>query len=458
MKTKIIQFTIAAVIPLIIFACDNFTEVDLPQSQLSGTAVFQNPSTANAALADIYARIRETGFASGNNVSATMLLANYADELDFYGSNTDFEQFNKHLLLPSNGVLSQMWNDSYGQIYAANALMEGVQNSAAITGEDRDRLIGEALFIRAYVHFYLVNLFGDVPYVTTTDYNVNSVIHKTPQAQVYALILNDLETAASLLPVSYPTGERVRANKAVVTAFKSRVYLYMQDWPEAESHATSIINNPDYNWEPNPALVFLKDSPSIIWSLHPGIAGLNTNDARTFAIFNGPPIKPTLSENLYNAFEPGDVRKALWIKTVTDGTVNYYQPFKYQKDTSTPTSEEYTVLLRLEEQYLIRAEARAHLGDISGAQDDLDRSRNRAGLQNTTASTTAELLTAILNERRFELFTEQGQRWLDLKRTGNAAAALSAIKPGWQDTDILWPIPAQELVLNSNLLPQNPGY
>jgi hypothetical protein len=458
MKSKIIKILLAAAIPFIIFSCENFTEVDLPQSQLSGAAVFQDAATANAALADIYSRLRETGVASGNNVSATMLLANYADELDFYGSNTDFEQFNKHLLLPSNTVLTQIWNDSYGQIYGSNALIEGVQKSTAITGENRDRLIGEALFIRAYVHFYLVNLYGDIPYVTTTDYKVNASIHKTPQSQVYTLILNDLEQAESLLPATYPTGERIRANRAVVNAFEARVYLYTEDYIEAENHATAIISNPDYVWEPNPASAFLKDSPSIIWSLHPGIAGLNTNDARTFAIFDGPPFKPTLSKNLYDAFEAGDVRKTLWVKTITDGTDLYYQAFKYKNEASTPTSEEYTILLRLEEQYLIRAEARAHLGNIAGSQDDLNRSRNRAGLTSTTAGTVVDLLMAILNERRFELFTEQGHRWLDLKRTGNAAAALSAIKPGWHDTDLLWPIPAQELVLNGNLLPQNPGY
>jgi hypothetical protein len=457
MKTKILKVIIAA-IPFFLFSCENFTEVDLPQSQLAGEAVFQSASTAKAALADIYARMRENGFASGTNISATALIGNYSDDLSFYGGNPELEQFNNHTLLPSNSLLSSLWNYGYEQIYAANSLIEGVQASTAITGEDRNQLIGEALFIRAYIHFYLVNLYGDVPYVTTTDYNVNAAIFKTPQSQVYDLILGDLSQAESLLSESYPSGERVKANKAVVTAMQARVYLYKNDWAQAEEHATAIINNPAYTWQPDLDMVFLKGSPAIIWSLHPGNAGLNTNDAMTFSISDGPPSKPSVSENLYNAFEPGDLRKTLWIKTVTDGTNNYYQPFKYKNESATPSSEEYTILFRLEEQYLIRAEARAHLGDITGAQNDLNMTRNRAGLANTTAATTDQLLTAILNERRFEFFTEQGHRWLDLKRTGNAAAALSPIKPGWQNTDILLPVPASELLLNNNLLPQNPGY
>ena len=458
MKTTIIKFILAAVIPLFIFSCEEFTEVDLPQSQLAGEAVFQNTDTANAALADLYARMRESGVVSGTAFGGTALLANYSDDLDFYGGELEIEQFNKHFLIPSNLMLSEIWNSSYAQIYAANSIIEGVQNSTAITGESSEHLIGEAVFIRAYIHFYLTNLFGDVPYITTTDYNVNASIPKTPQTQIYSRILGDLAQAESLLPLAYPTGARVRANKGVAIAFQARVHLYAGNWTEAENRSSATIDNPDYVWEPNPEAVFLKDSPSIIWSFHPGIAGLNTNDAGTFATFDGPPFKPTLSNDLYNAFEPGDLRKTLWIKTVTDGTDFYYQAFKYKQEAPTADSEEYTILLRLEEQYLIRAEARAHLGNISGAQSDLNRSRNRAGLPNTTAGNESQLLAAILNERRFEFFTEQGHRWLDLKRTGNAATVLSALKPGWNDTDILWPLPAGELILNDNLLPQNPGY
>ena len=459
MKTNKIKFVLALALPIMLFSCDSFIEVDLPQSQLTGAAVFENASTANASLSDIYARLRESGVASGTTTSARLLIGSYADDLAFYGSNTNIEQFNKHTLLPSNSLLtSSLWNASYGQIYAANALIEGVQNSPSITGEDSTRLIGEALFIRAYVHFYLVNLFGDVPYIMTTDYNQNAVIFKTPQAQVWQYIIDDLTQAESLLPESYPTSERVRANKAVAAAMLARVYLYTGDWTKAEIHAAAVIDNSDYVWESNPESVFLKDSQSIIWSLHPGIAGQNTNDARTFAFSSGPPSKSSLSTNLWNAFEPGDLRKILWIKTVTNGTNTWYQPYKYKKNTATAASEEYTILFRLAEQYLIRAEARAHSGNISGAQDDLNKIRNRAGLANTTADTPESLLTAIINERRFELFTEQGHRWLDLKRTGNAASTLSSVKPGWRPTDILLPLPEKELILNNNLLPQNPGY
>ena len=443
---------------VLFWSCEEFIEVELPQSHLAGDAVFSNAATANSALSDIYARLRDNGFSSGTQISATLLMGSYADEYAFYGTNAEIGQFSNHTLVTSNSLLASLWNMSYSTIYAANALREGVEKSDAISGDDRDRLLGETLFIRAYMHFFLVNSFGDVPYVLTTNYNLNKSIYKTSQSEVYQLILDDLVQAAELLPTTYPTTERVRVNKAVVKALQARVNLYVGNWEEAQNAATEIINNADYSWQPDLTLTFLKDNPAIIWSLHPGMSGSNTHDARTFAIFDGPPFKSILSADLFNAFEIGDNRKALWIKQITNGIETWYQPSKYKNETETALSEEYSILFRLEEQFLIRAEARAHLGDLLGAQEDLNMTRNRAGLPNTTATSTEALLNAILEERRFELFSEQGHRWYDLKRTGRAAAVLSLIKPGWRATDLLLPIPANEIILNSNLLPQNPGY
>lgn len=458
MKTINLKLVGTLAIAILLFSCDSFTEVSVPESQLIGSAVFKNTATANTALSDIYSRLRESGIASGTTVSTTLLIGSYADELTFFGNNTNIEQFDKHTLLASNTLLTSLWSLSYGQIYAVNAVLEGVQNSPSITGEDRNRLMGEALFIRAYIHFYLVNLFGDVPYVLTTNYSQNTIISKSPQLKIWQFIVKDLTKAESLLPKSYPTSERVRVNKTVATAMLARVYLYTENWIEAEKQATTVIDNPAYSWESNPELVFVKNSPSIIWSLQSGSAGLNTNDAKTFAFSSGPPAKSSLSENLWNAFEPGDLRKTLWIKKVTNGTNTWYQPYKYKRSTATASSAEYTILFRLAEQYLIRAEARVHRENFAGAQEDLNRIRNRAGLINTTANTSESLRIAILNERRFELFTEQGHRWFDLKRTANAANVLSPIKVGWRATDLLLPLPENELILNNNLLPQNPGY
>jgi len=115
------------------------------------------------------------------------------------------------------------------------------------------------------------------------------------------------------------------------------------------------------------------------------------------------------------------------------------------------------MIFRLGEQYLIHAEAAAELGQLGTALSDLNTVRARAGLPASTASTQAALLTAIMHERQVELFSEWGNRWLDLVRTGTAATVLNAEKGGFQPFMTLYPLPNAQLETN-NLLTQNPGY
>jgi len=115
--------------------------------------------------------------------------------------------------------------------------------------------------------------------------------------------------------------------------------------------------------------------------------------------------------------------------------------------------------MRLGELLLLRAEARAQQGNISGAAEDLDQIRIRAGLANTTASSKETMLDAILHERQVELFQE-GCRWEDLKRFGKADEVLSSIDykaQNYKPYMKLWPIPKNELIINPNLV-QNEGY
>ena len=157
---------------------------------------------------------------------------------------------------------------------------------------------------------------------------------------------------------------------------------------------------------------------------------------------------------LLDSFEPGDLRITKWTGV---NAQHYSYPAKYKATTATSTPMEYNTVLRLAEQFLIRAEARAHLGNTAGAAEDLNRIRKRAGLAVTTANGVSDLLAAIAQERRVELFAEWGHRWLDLKRTGQADAVLKKIKDGWKAQDTLYPIPYTELMHNSSLV-QNPGY
>ena len=173
---------------------------------------------------------------------------------------------------------------------------------------------------------------------------------------------------------------------------------------------------------------------------------------------SGVPSVMTLSPEMVSGFEAGDLRKSSWTKTVTSGTQTYVYPFKYQVGQNAATITEYTMVIRLAELYLIRAEARTKLNDLVGGLSDLNTLRLRAGLPESDATTEAELTAAIDRERQFELFGEFGDRWLNIKRNGTANAIMSALRGGnWTSDDQLFPIPQTEIDRNPNLV-QNSGY
>lgn len=456
-----IYYTLLSLILLCSFnACRKFTEIDLPSSQLSTVTVFEDKGTANAAMVDVYSKIREGGLLTGYPSGLSSQLGLYADELEYYGlSGTGQANFYNNTLLSKDPALSELWTSSYNQVYAANAVVEGLAKSKSLPLTDKQQLTGEALFVRALIHFYLVNVFGAIPYIRTTDYRQNSIVGRTPETEVYPLIKSDLEESVKLLPVQYTSTERTRPNKWAAQALLARVCLYMQKWDEAGTAASAVLDQADlYKWPTTINSVFLKESTSTIWQLMPATSTQNTYEGNIFIFIQGPPPSTAISRGLFGAFTNNDLRRDQWLKQVANATSSWYHAYKYKQRSSTTTSLEYSIVLRMAEQYLIRAEARAHKGDLIGAKDDLNKTRNLAGLGNTSAVTADEIIDAVLQERRLEFFTEFGHRFFDLKRMGRLDLALSPIKPQWGTDDRLLPIPESELSLNPNLRPQNAGY
>lgn len=450
-----VNFRAMVLVCLGFLSCDSFTEIDFPDSQLTGVEVFDSPATVNAAFASIYAKLRDEVLTTGNT-GLNVLMGLYADELDYYGASSENGQyFYNHTVLASNTKVASIWNGSYNLIYGTNSILSGLQNSQALSEKERAEFRGEALFLRAYVHFYLLNLYGPIPYITTTDYRINQNVSRMAEEEVYALMIQDLEEAEALLP-NVSGSERTKPTAIAAMALLARIHLYAKNYSAAEYYANEVINNSGFVLGENTEKVFLKNSPSTIWQLQPK-TGSNTWEAFIFIFKNPPPPFVALYPELVASFEDNDQRKANWIGEVNGGGVTYYYPFKY-KEVNTGSAKEYSILFRLAEQFLIRAEARVFLGDLSGAKEDLDQIRERAKLPPLAINSAPELLEAVEKERLHEFFSENGHRWFDLKRWGRAAAVLAPIKPAWKATDILLPLPESELSLNPNLQPQNPGY
>lgn len=457
---QLYKATIILILCTFVTGCEDFLEVDDPQGQIPQEEVFKDEATATAAVSSLYGKLRDEVMLSGSNSGMGVLMGLYADELDYYGAPGDtYETFYLHNVLAADPGVQSIWDKAYNLVYMCNAVLEGLETADQLSTEFKQQLRGESLFIRALVHFYLTNLFGDIPYPKTTNYQINSEIGKMPVDLVYSAILEDLTEAKSLLSNSYVTGERTRANNGAVSALLARVYLYLEQWQKAEAESSEVISNASlYTLETDLNNVFLKESHSAILQLKPQDPGANASEAATYIFDSPPPPFVVLSNGMVENMEPNDLRKTQWLGEVTDGSQSWYYAYKYKQQFNTGTSIEYSIVFRLAEQYLIRAEARASQSNIVGAQQDLNAIRQRAGLGNTQANTSEQLKQVILKERRVELFTEHGHRWFDIRRFGVADEVLGPIKSGWEITDLLLPIPESDLLLNPNLEPQNPGY
>jgi hypothetical protein len=452
-------------------SCKKFVTVNPPQSQVVSSTVFNTNATATAAMTGVYgSMMNNSNFGSGGQFGVTFLCGFSADELTYYGSNADQRGFYQNGLVATNSfVNSGLWSPGYSYIYYANSIIEGLSGNTGVSDSLKQELTGEAKFIRAFCHLYLTELFGDIPLVISTNFQTNTALVRTPRNQVFQQIITDLKDAQGILSTdySYSNGERIRPNKGIATALLARVYLYMGNWADALIQTSAVISNTSLYKLGSLNSAFLKASlgnSEAIWQLIPVTAGRNTNEGNAFILTTTPGLS-ALSSQVLNAFEPGDNRRLSWVGSITTNGKTYYFPYKY-KVASGATISEYSMVLRLAEQYLIRAESEANGAGtgIGGAVSDLNIIRNRAGLPNYSGAMNKDsLLSAILHERQVELFTEWGHRWIDLNRMSKANAVMSIVTPlkggAWNPDghQLVFPIPQTQLTADPNAT-QNQGY
>jgi hypothetical protein len=479
--TSIIIINCFIITSLGIAGCKKLIDIPAPNSSLNGANVYATDATASAVLTGIYTTLsyqNSVGFATEGFTSLSLFPSLSADELSLYDvTNPNYSGYYLNALASTSVVgTADYWKTIYQFVYLANDAVEGVGSSTTLTPAVKQQLLGEALFVRAFCYFYLVNLYGDVPLALSTDWEINAALSRSPKEQVYAQIIADLQQAEEFLSANYlqadvllTSPERVRPTKWAAAALLARVYLYQGKWAEAEEQSSLVINNSSLFALTALNDVFLKNSNETIWQLQAVGTGTdaNTGEGKLFILPETGPggIYPVYLDSAFvNSFEFGDQRAVNWVGNVPPtppGTITYYYPFKYKIGAVETSAEEYCMVLRLAEQYLIRAEARAQQNNIGGAQEDINIIRTRSGLGNTPASDHDALLAAIMQERRFELFTEWGHRWFDLKRMGMIDSVMetkTALKGGeWNTTDQLYPIPLDQLE-KAPQLTQNAGY
>ena len=458
-------------------SCKKLVEVDVPITSLTSLNTYNNDGTATSVLTGIFGSMGSGEVYTGSS-GISLRCGLSADELVLWnggfngGANQQLYQNNLSARLP---IAPDYWQDYYKKLLTINSAIEGLEASNTLTKAVQKQLLGESLFLRAFFHFYLISFFGDIPLVLASDWRVNAIAARTPKEEVYQQIIEDLKHAYDLLNGKYVKSdalstydigseERVRPTKWAAAALLARIYLYAGDWGNAEIQATNLINHNSLFGLNTLDQAFEKNNKEAIWQIQYVNSDRNTEGFHFILTENPGFNRPTyLSNFLMNAFDAADERKSKWIGSYSNGTTTYYYPFKYKAQID-PNNSEYLMVLRLAEQYLIRAEARAQQNKINEAQGDLDVIRSRAGLLNTTANEKSSLLAAILHERQVELFTEWGHRWFDLKRTGTLNTVMSIVYPTkkmggtWNSDWQLYPLPETQIVLNPNLAPNNPGY
>jgi hypothetical protein len=484
---------LGSLLVLLSSGCKKFVNAGLPDNELASATVFTTDETALGAMTGLYSTLTSNALLLG---AYSYMPALSGDELKNYSNDVSTVQLYTNSISLSTNTTDYLWTRAYQAIYMANAAILGVKQSGSISAPVASQVTGEAELMRAFFYFNLVNEFGAVPLVTTTDYTTNESVKRSPVSDVYAQIISDLKDAQSKLTDSYMdatgavTNDRIRPNRGAATALLARTYLYTGNWAAADSQATVLINNAGQYSLDSLNSVFLANSTEAIFQLQPaGIGGLNTQEGYLYILSSDPSNystatggkSATISNQLLGAFEQGDNRLADWVGSFTDNTTTYYFPYKYKIGSYGNASvTEYSMVLRLAEQYLIRAEALIEEGQTDAGVADLNTIRSRArgaatlaipnplpalpaGLSKTAA------MTALVQERRIELFSEFGHRWYDLKRLpglSNPAGSLadevmpaaSAAKGGtWNDEWELYPVPLTDLQSDQNLT-QNPGY
>lgn len=362
---------------------------------------------------------------------------------DLFGGNLTTKQSKNAIDLinslstAQSGEMLAQWQGFYKALMQVNnvyAIAQGMENSAM-----RNKVLGECHYFRAYLHLCLVTRFGDVPLMKA---NTDDKVSRTPAAEVWGFIYDELNSAISLLGTPDEGYNYLSADAA--KALKARVCLYTGKKKEAAEIAESLIADARYGLDSFEKIFRAAPNKEVIFAF----SCLNTDQSKIgisamFYSYNHPnsgSYSYAPADDVMTMYDAGDLRKEVSITTLDN--LNFINKYPSGQKGTDPV-----VVSRLAEMYLISAEAQG----VANGLDRLNELRQARGLGKVLPGTEAEFIEAILAERRKEFLCE-GHRWYDLVRTGKAVEKL-----GIQQYQTLMPIPEQERQANRNLT-QNTGY
>ena len=490
---RIFIFTISLFIAFSFFSCKKFLDTKPVSQGIASTGtdsvVFKTAAAVESALAGVYSGFKNEYF------ELDYFLDGDAQSDNCYAGadNPSIFQIDDLKLDATNSIVSRDWGYLYSIIGNANRVINNVDSvpDPTLSAERKNQIHGEACFIRAFMYFQLVQLWGDVPLqlkeVSTISAKILPEIYpllfppRVPMAVVYTQIIADLETAhTNLLTAPLHLDNKGYVTIGAVNALLAQVYATKvtndsHEWEKVRGYCDSVIAGgyslmPNYNdlWDNNH-----KNCAESIFEIN--YSGGSSDGNWGASMFRGFDWKKfnIPSNDLVKAFdqEQDTSRKnaSIIFLDVTGHWSDIYWPQthypfvnKYRNFAS--GSDQNYIFIRLADVLLLKAEALNELGELQGAADLVNQIRTRALLPNTTAGDQASIRLAIEKERLLELAFE-GRRWFDLKRTGRAievmnnAKGVNDVSLGYNLTQnrLVWPIPQAEMDINTSLT-QNPGY
>ncbi len=446
-------------------SCDDFIEHDERGTQNLDN-YFQTAEECQSFINDLYKRAF-LHYDWDKLIAAR--LANETATDDAWMGNTgqdpsDFEPAAQYLITPNRmGYLTTLFKIRYENISACNIAINSIPN-APILDELRDQFLGEALFMRAYNYYDLVNNFGDVPLILTTlsPNGMNQV--KESKENVYKQIETDLKSALAKVKESYDESNKGRVTKWACTALLARVNLFQNKWQEAYHYADTTINNSYHRLEPNFIDIWSVDNPNGVESILeaqtssvsdkslgnqlPTFTGARGEKKENFPSNNNDDVMDgwgwcTPTSDLENCYlsEKDEIRRRSTITSYGeaaygDEELNPTHIFDLSQNKSGRIIRKFYIpvatrriledkrmnaplnvpIIRLAEMYLTRAEAAYYLDKIPQALSDIDIVRNRVKLKPKKGTISGvNVLYAIWKERRMELAFE-GMRLFDIRR------------------------------------------
>jgi len=501
-------YSLALILVSTLFACTDLEEE--PVGLLAPESMFQTPKDVETAIMGAYGRMATEKY-YGRKLVLTLLLRGDMGDIGNLGTPSRRQEVNGFTSGSTSGMVSNFWPMSYEIISASNAALDGADR---ISGNETaiNELKGEARFIRGFVYYHLVRLFGEVPYIDTfvTDPSAVKEISKSSVEEIYAGIIADFEFAKENLPDIQPNETRSRPSKGTAAGYLASVALTLKDYPKAAQEAEWVINNKgnfdidlmaDYQDCFNATIANgLKEHLFTVdfAAAHSAGGGQGTDWMAPITGISGTDDKgwsvcvPSMA--VYNDWDDRDYRKSVAFQTTalvggvevpyTDPSFNahnVYRPHiaKFRRYPGNNRgdggySDNNYPGMRYAEVLLIAAEA---LNEISGPTPSAlgyvnqirERARNAAGTMNTFPADVAgglsqdEFRDLIIEERRLELSFEF-KRWYDIKRLNIGDEVFkgpNSLEPHSNfnaSRDYLLALPQTELDINPNLLPQNNGY